>query len=80
MKTILILTLLLIAGVSYSQTATDSLHLKQYLIDRENIVSQQETVKSKNEYIQLQGMLNYIDLWIQREQKYLEQVSKLNKK
>ncbi len=76
MKTIIIVLLLSIAGVSCSQTAQDSLHLKQFLIDRQDIITQQETVKSKNEYIELKGMLAYIDLWIQRERQILQAISK----
>lgn len=79
MKTILITALLIIAGVTYSQTETDSLRLKQFLIDRQDILNQQETVKSKNEYIELKGMLSYIDLWIQRERSILQAISKQNK-
>ncbi|MBX7046647.1 MAG: hypothetical protein K1X86_12510 [Ignavibacteria bacterium] len=73
MKIFLTALLMLICSIGFSQTAGDSLHLKQYISDREYFVKLQETVSSKNQYIGLQWCIDLLNKYIELEERRLKQ-------
>ena len=52
----------------YAQ-AIDSTNYKMYIADRDRFLEQQETVKSKNTYLQLQGAITLLNMYITNEEK-----------
>ncbi len=65
-KSILFAILFLIPVLCSGQDSTD---YKMYIADRDRFIEQQETVKSKNMYLQLQGAITLLNMYIANEER-----------
>ena len=75
-KKIIVIVLLVLYSTAFSQTTSDSLHLKIFVLDRDYFLKLQETVSSKNQYIGLQWCIDLLNKYIEMEEKKLKDQSK----
>ena len=68
-KTLTLLIFLLLAVNCMGQDKIDSTAYRMYIADRDRFLEQQETVKSKNTYLQLQGAITLLNMYIANEEK-----------